>query len=298
MDTSQQRHELEATGWQRGLYDDIKRTFRAPIVNWIFRTALANEPAVTRYAWGQVKPVFETRAFARFTVEYRDAVLSALDVPATVTRYRPADLGLDPTAYRELRGQLATYDVVGPRLAVLFETMDCGLHGRLDPEPPDDRAVTAPFPETLDRDRGRSPTLVDAVPDEIGETTAAIRAFHGLGDQLPSIYRTLGQWPGALETVWADLDPRFESDDFDDACEAVATRVDAFVDDIPYTPRLAPADLEALFDEDAVTDLQELFREFNTGPVETVLPTLPVFAATVDAEGARSFPVDPRTDTA
>lgn len=79
MDTSAQLYETEATGWKRGLYDDIQRTFRAPIVNWIFRTTMANYPEFLCYAWGQVKPVFQTRAFGRTSVAYRDVVLSAVE---------------------------------------------------------------------------------------------------------------------------------------------------------------------------------------------------------------------------
>lgn len=289
MDTDQQLHELDARGWQRGVYDDIERTFRAPIVNWIFRTAMANEPQFLRYAWGQIKPIFETRAFARLTVRYRDAVLEALEAEAELPAYRPGAVDLEPAAYRELRGQLATYDVVAPRLAVLFETMDRALHD--DPvgdDPAEGRAATAPFPEWLDRDRGRDPTLLEEVPEDLGETVDAIRTFHGFDEQLPSIYRTLAQWPPFLEQMWADLEPTLESDAFQGACDRSDELVEAFVDGTPYRPRLAPADLDNVgFDSDTVAALQDLFRRFNTGPVETVLPALPVFAATVDAEGER-----------
>jgi hypothetical protein len=161
LDTSAQVCDHEAAGWQRGLYDDIKRTFRAPFVNWIFRTAMANEPAFLRYTWGQVAPVFDTRAFAQFSVDYRDAVLTELEVPVHEGR----DLDLRPPEYRELQGQLATFDIVGPRLAVLFRTLartpDCervgGAAGGVD--------STAPYPAALDRDRGREPTMVG--PGEI-----------------------------------------------------------------------------------------------------------------------------------
>jgi hypothetical protein len=113
MDTSRQLREHAATGRQRGLDDDIQHTYRAPIVNWIFRTVMANEPEFLRYAWGQAKPVFGTRGFARLTVAYRDAVRSALSVPA----YRRVDVGVSPAEYRELRGQVATHHGLGPRLA-------------------------------------------------------------------------------------------------------------------------------------------------------------------------------------
>lgn len=291
MDTDEQLDELNAQGWQRGVYDDIQWTFRAPIVNWIFRTTMANEPEFLRYAWGQIKPVFETRAFARLSVRYRDAVLAELEAAQPLPAYRSRDADLAPAAYRELRGQLATYDVVAPRLAVLFETMDRALHG--DPvgqNPADDRAATAPFPDWLDRDRGRAPTLLDVgdVPNDLTATVDAIQAFHGFDEGLPSIYRTLAQWPSFLGRMWTDVEPCLESDAFDAACRRTDDLVGTLVDSLPYRPRLAPTDLRGVgFDDDTVDAVQELFRTFNTGPVETVLPSLPVFAATVDAAGER-----------
>ena len=135
MDTGKQLYETEATGWQRDLYDDIQTTFRAPIVNWIFRTLMANEPDFLRYAWGQLKPLYATRAFARFSTEYRDAVLSAVEesgdatgstsssgsivstgsnADSSIPTYRRETLGIAPAEFREFGGQLATFDVVGP----------------------------------------------------------------------------------------------------------------------------------------------------------------------------------------
>lgn len=68
-------------------------------------------------------------------------------------------LDRSPDANRELRGQLATYDVVGPRLAVLFETMDRTLQGEpVGHDPDESRAATAPFPGWLDRDPYRRST--------------------------------------------------------------------------------------------------------------------------------------------
>ncbi len=288
MDTSKQLHEHAADGWRRGVYDDVKRTFRAPVVNWIFRTAMANEPEFTRYAWGQVKPLFETRGFARFSVRYRDAVLSELDgLPA----YRPVGADLSPTEFAEARGQLATFDIVAPRLAVLFEAMDRALHG--DPvgdAPADERAATAPFPAWLDADRGRPVAMVDSTPDSLDSTVESIRDFHGLGDDLPSIYRSLANWPPFLATLWDDVEPVLRGAGFDRARERTSDLVDEFVAGAPYTPRLAADDLRGIgMEDDAIDDVQGLFRQFNSGAVETVLPALPAFAASVDAAGERSL---------
>jgi len=293
MDTEAQLYETEASGWQRGLYDDIQHTFRAPIVNWIFRTTMANYPEFLRYAWGQLKPLYTTRAFARFSTKYRDAVLSAVESSTTLLTYRREALGVAPAEYRELCGQVGTFDVVAPRLALLFEVCDRALQD--DPigtEPEEDYAATAPFPAGLDRDRGRSPTMIDAdsVPDELESVVGSIREFHGLGDGLPSIYRCLCQWPAYLDRTWADLGPVVRSEGFETACEEASDRTNEFVDATPYRPRLDPDSLRAVgFDDGAISDLQGLFEEFNGGAIETVVPALPVYAATLDASGRRAF---------
>ena len=294
MDTSAQLYEVDATGWKRGLYDDVRETFRAPIVNWIFRTTMANYPDFLRYAWGQVKPVFETRAFASFSVAYRDGVLSALeDGPDAVPGYRRSDLGIAPAEFAELRAQLATFDVVAPRLALLFEVMDRGLHGEpLGEHPRSDRASTAPFPDWLDADRGSEPTMVteDDLDGPVAESASAIRRFHGLGEGLPSVYRCLAQWPGYLSRAWADLEAVLDGEGFETAVEEANRLVAGYVDEIPYSPRIGPDDLrDQGFDDDLIDDVQALFSEFNTGAIETVIPALPVFAKTLDVEGERTL---------
>lgn len=294
MDTTVQRHEIEAQDWQRGLYEDVKRTFRAPFVNWIFRTTMANYPDVLRYVWGQVKPIFDTRAFARYSVEYRDGVLSAIEDSFDLSTYRRGAIDTTPSAYRELRGQLATFDVVAPRLAALFAVCDRALHGEsVGSEPAEDRAATAPFPEWLDTERGTPPTMVEAgeAPAELDAVIEAVRTFHGLDGGLPSIYRCLAQWPTFLESAWDDLEPVFESDAFERAREATDERRHALAAATPYRPRLAPDDLRGVgFDDETIEDVQQLFREFNRGAIPSVLPAIHLYATTVDAVGVREFP--------
>lgn len=293
MDTSEQLYEMEATGWKRGVYDDIRQTFRAPFVNWIWRTTMANYPEFCRYLWSQVKPLFQTRAFARFSVRYRDAALSTVEADATIPRYRRTDLDVRPAEYAELRGQLATFDVVAPRLAVLFRVTNRALHG--DPVgaiPGADRATTAPFPDWLDSDRGHRPSMVPFAEfgPEIAETATAFQEFHGFDDGLPSIYRCLAQWPPLFNALWDDLGPVLESETYATACARSDDHVDAFVDAAPYSPRLGPEALRSQgFDDELITDVQELFREFDTGAVDDVLPGLHCWAATVDAVGERDW---------
>ncbi len=291
MDETRQLYEEAATGWQRGLYTDIKQTLRAPVVNWIFRTLVANEPAFTRYLWGQIKPVFQTRAFGRTSVSYRSAVYEELDIEADVPRYRFDQLDVSPAEFTELKGQLATFDIVSSRLAVLFEVVDRSLNGGdVGTEPDRTRAACEPLPAWLDRDRGRQPTMIDAetVSPELEETVESIRAFHGIESGFPSVYRMMAQWPGYLEPMWEDVEPVFDSPAFESAVDRSQRVVEEYVESVPYTPQLTPDALERQgFEAATIEELGELFEAFNRGPIETVVPALPVFAYTVGVEGRR-----------
>lgn len=291
MDTSKQLYEHEATGWKRGLYDDVKHTFRAPIVNWIFRTTMANHPEFVRHMWGQVKPAFQTRAFGHASIEYRDAVLGAVESDRDLPAYRRGEIGVSPAEYAELRRQLATFDVVAPRLAVLFELVDRSLSEQpVGTATMDASSATEPLPPALDRDRGAPPTLgaFDDPPTDLAGTIGSIRAFHGIDEGLPSVHRCLAQWPEYLSRAWTDIEPALRDETFDDGRAAARRVVEEYVGSLPYVPQLG-ADVLASrgLDEDAIEELRALFREFNRGAIETVVPSIHVFADTLRVAGRR-----------
>ena len=283
-DPTEQVYEDEATGWQAGLYTDIRETLRAPIVNSIWRTQLYHAPDVLRYVWGQLKPVFETRAFAEFSVAYRDTLLSAVD--DGLPSYDPAAVGLEPAAFTELRGQLATFDAVSPRLAVLFVLMDRRLHGEpVGSEFEGSRAATAPFPDWLDADRGRPPTMLpqDRARERLPEALTG-----DFGDMVPSIYRCLAQWPAYLEQSWSDLEPVLDSEAYERAREEAFELVEQHLDRLAHEPAVDPETLERHgVDRETVEGLQGLFGTFRAGG-ETVLPHLCLHATAVGAEGERA----------
>ena len=283
-DTSEQVYAADATGWERGLYDDIRATFRAPVVNWIFRTLTANAPAFTRHLWAQLTPLFRTRLFGEACVAYRRRVREPFD---DLPRYRAADLDLAPWEWRELTGQLRTFDTVVPRLALFFEVIYRSLHDEpVGTSARTDAAATAPLPRWLDGERGLEPTMgpFDDVSAEVEETVAAVQAFHGFDEGLPSVYRCLIQWPDAFRRLWDDLEPRLRSSAFETACaDGRAVAVD-FVEETPYVPALTPAALRAAgFEDDTIDAATDLFDSFARGPVETVLPAVSLFAASVGA---------------
>ncbi|MFB6207284.1 MAG: halocarboxylic acid dehydrogenase DehI family protein [Haloglomus sp.] len=297
MDLTQQLHLEEATGWRRGLYEDVMSTFRAPIVNSIWRALVANRPYAARHLWSAVKPTFETRAFAAFSVRYRDRVLTALegdDGTVGLPSYAPGDVDCSPSEFAALRAQLATFDVVAPRLAALFTVCDRACSGEFE-GPRDGHAATAPAPKWLDADRGARVTVLDsdAAREAIPETVADIDAYHGT-EFLASIYRCFAQWPTALERFWADVEPLREGTGeagFEAAEAAAAETVEDFADRPPVPFTVTTESLAAAGVEDpdaALADLQDTFATFAAS-VSGVLPFLHAAAASVDATGERNW---------
>jgi hypothetical protein len=283
MDSTEQVYASEATGWQRGLYEDIERT--TGLVGSIWRTLTYHEPRFARYAWGQIKPVFGTREFAAFSVAFRDTFLSAAepDLPG----YDAADVDLDPGEYAALRGQLARNDFLAPRYYVTQHL----LAHRLDGEPvgtePAGEAATAPAPEWATRVRGQPLTLLpqDEARARIPGSPYVVPGE--FGEMVPSEYRCIAQWPAFLERAWADLEPITGTDEFGTAIERSHSLVDTFFGRLQYTPKLAPDTLASMgFDEGTIAELGDLFETFKAGG-RGVIPLSPLYAATVDAAGER-----------
>jgi hypothetical protein len=91
-----------------------------------------------------------------------------------------------------------------------------------------------------------------------------------------------------MESIWDGVAPVVRSSAHEDARREAGALVDDYVESLPYRPMVSPAALrEEGFSDDTIDGLGELFASFNTGPVETVLPALPLYAAAVDAEGIR-----------
>lgn len=284
-------HEEDATGWKRGLYEDAKDTFRAPVVNALFRFPMAQYPDFLRYAWGQVKPIFQTEAFGQFTVTYRDLLLSGLEDEVGLPTFTPGELGMPPGEFRELQGQAATFDIVAPRLAALMELYDTTVHGRpVGSTPSTDLSAVAPLSPTFDRERGLPTTLltVEEMPQSLSEVADDVRAFHGFDEGLATVHLSLAQWPEYFAPAWNHLEGFLRSQAYDSLREREEQCVEDFLESIPYRPRLSPADLrEVGIEEDTIDGVQALFEWFNHGPPRTVIRTLPMYAAMVDADGPR-----------
>lgn len=282
MDTSKQVSEIEVSALQEGLYADIKETFRAPVVNSIWQTLVANDPELTTYIWGQVKPAFQTRQFAAFTVAFRDRVLSGAD--PDLPRYTLDEIGINATEFAELQGQLATLDTVAPRLAVLFRLIERRLKDQPVGTEASGSGATAPFPTWLDRDMVR-PTV--RLPQHRAREAMPEDLAGGFDEIVPSIYRCLAQWPSYLERAPGDIRPIVESSAFETALTEAYDLAETYLDRLPYTPRLDPAGLREIgLTQEEIEDYREFFTTFKANGRE-VLPLLHLFPATVGAAGER-----------
>ena len=91
-----------------------------------------------------------------------------------------------------------------------------------------------------------------------------------------------------FDRAWADLEPALADDPSADARMRADEATADFVDGVACRPRVAPDDLRgAGSPEDGVEDCLEPFRPFANGPIESVLPAIHAFAATVGVVGRR-----------
>lgn len=283
--------ERDATGWKYGLYQDVKRTFRTPIVNAIIRTPMSAAPEVTRYVWGQAKPVFETRAFGEFAAAYREALIEPVEATFDLPTYNPGNLGLSPGEFRELRGQLYAQVVVYPRLEIMIELLDRGVHGEsIGGDPDRRRAATEPLDDDVDRDFLREPTLLDFedVPEALEPLVPELQEHHGFDDGLATLHRCLAQWPAFLGMAWDDVHPVMTSEAYEGGVDRAYDLATEFVDGLAYAPRIAPEDLQRLgADDDEIERIQGLADTFARGPPRSVFRSIPLYAALVGANGPR-----------
>jgi hypothetical protein len=283
MDNTKQVYMSEATGWQRGLYEDIEQI--TGLVGSIWRTLMYHEPRFVRYAWGQIKPVFQTREFAAFSIALRDNFISAAE--PDLPRYDAADVDLDPSEFTELREQLSRNDFLATRYYVIHHLLHHRLHGGAVGTETAGYAATAPAPEEFSRVRGRPLTLLSQDEARARIPGSPYVTPGEFGEMVPSEYRCIAQWPTFLDRAWSDLKPITETDAFETAVEDSYSLVDTFFDRLQYTPKLTPDTLAAMgFSEETIAELQELFSTFRAGG-RGVIPLSPLYAATVDAAGER-----------
>lgn len=284
MDPNKQVYLAETSGWQRGLYRDIIQTMGWYGSPW--RVLMYHEPRLTRYVWGQIKPIVQTREFAAFEAAWRDTLISAVE--PELPQYGPHDVDVTPSEFTELQAQLARFDYTIPRHMPFFEIMDRRLNGRDVGTAEMTEAATSPYPASFGDNRGSFPSLLpmDDAREVLQETIPEAHRDN-FGEMVPSAWRCYAQWPQYLDHAWTDLESLVDSEAFEAASEDALSLVDTYVDRISHTPQVDPQSLTAMgFSDETVDELQDLFAMIKSG-ADKLTPLVPIHAETVDAAGER-----------
>src|SRR5205085_1790875 len=98
--------EEHAEGNVKGIYEEIKKTFRVPLVNLVFRV-LAGYPDYLQVAWRQLQPNVQTVFFERRADEVRRYAVEAMSSLGTAPQ---------PVEREQIAPVLHVFHYVNPKL--------------------------------------------------------------------------------------------------------------------------------------------------------------------------------------
>jgi hypothetical protein len=192
--------EDEADEGIRSVYEDVRVTLRVPFVNFIFRV-LANYPGYIIPVWRESSPLFRTLALERTADELR---AKALLEP--VPGIQPDNI-VGPEESKQIRDFTDTIHYVLPKLLLVATVFDETLEGSLRPgaEASGDR-LGQMEPGVAEGTSSVPMVPADRTTGELREVFEEIRDRHG-HPGVASYYRSLGNWPTFLRTVWEAISP-------------------------------------------------------------------------------------------
>lgn len=211
----QRGEQAEAAEAQRLLFEDVKATFRSPIVPLLVRRLAATAPAYLDRAWRELRPNLLTRAFEA----------QADLIRAAAVREAAASLALPPGGFREvLRRHAMSTSVVDeivravsvacytdPKFLLAATALDLALDnepvgGAADLLPVEREAIAPGVPEEV----AELPVIGDAeAPGRILRLWNEIVATLGLPAVTDDL-RAVSRWPDFLEAVWAVARPHVQ----------------------------------------------------------------------------------------
>ncbi len=207
--------EREARGEIADLYQDIRVTLGAPVVNLIWRH-LATVEGGLRWAWDAVKPLYVDGSVAG----QARALVGSLTLPRLPRL--PAEvltsLGIGETERIQIGRVLAAYDRTNPmNWLALSALTGAGPASACPPRDDDeDRALptaddTPPTANTALAPLEPLPPLLDAtaMPPHVAALVARLNGLGALDPRVlqASMYRHLAHWPGLLALTWSLLEP-------------------------------------------------------------------------------------------
>lgn len=247
--------EADAEGKVKKIYDDIKITFRVPIVNLVFRV-LATHPDYLELAWRALKPNVQTVYF-----ETRADELRARAVEDVASLASPSQSATIP---EDARPVLQVFHYVNPKLVLAVAALRSATHG-LQPKlmelPPDaKRQLATGVPNGL-------PEITMVDPEEAGDELRSvfndIRSTLGLS-VINSDYRALARWPEYLTAAWHAWKPQVGSPGYRELERELRRMADNTVTALPFRMDLHPHTLRhAGLSESEIDAVQSSLRTFS-----------------------------------
>ncbi|MCU0887755.1 MAG: hypothetical protein MUC64_06995 [Rubritepida sp.] len=194
--------ERDAQGEIAAIYADIRATFRAGVVNLLWRH-LATIDGALPWAWTALKPLFAGGHIAAAANGFR--ATRPLPRVLRLPREALACAGLGIAAQADVTNLLAAYDRVNPLSLIASQLLRDALAGQPSATvwpgaPAQDVGSPLPLPPLPD---------LDALPPTEAALVLRLNRLGSIGPEpvLTSLYRHLALWPGALALAYAVLAP-------------------------------------------------------------------------------------------
>lgn len=216
--------EDHVEGDLKGIFQDIKETFRAPFVSLVF-SALATEPDYLRVAWRQLHTNAQTLYFEEQADEIRRfAVLSMSGIGELRT----------PASDQGISEALRVLHYLNPKILLAVAALRASILGQMP------RASAL----SLEQKRQVVPGVASGMPemrlaDPNTSDERLRRVFGDIKDAAPtglvgSEYRALAVWPEYLEGAWAAVKPRRSTPEYRRATRQLRWMADEAVLGFPF----------------------------------------------------------------
>lgn len=253
--------EEHVEGDLKGIFGDIKKTFRVPLVNLVFG-ALATQPDYLRVAWRQLHTNVQTIYFERRADEIRRfAVASMSEIGELRT----------PVTDQGIAQVLGVFHYVNPKLLLAVSALRSSMLGQVP------RVAILPGSEKRQIASGVAPGMPTIEPvDPDARNERLDRIFADIKSSSPagvvnSDYRALAKWPDFLEGAWAAVKPRMETPEYRRAIRQCRWMADEAVLGFPFRMDATPHTLRhAGLSEQQIDTVRTMLDQFYIALSESV----------------------------
>jgi hypothetical protein len=261
--------ESEATGTIAEIYEEIRVYCGVPYVSSMQRH-LATRPGVLEWAWAALLPAVVDGTIPE--TAWRLAGQLHVEPLPPLTRPALRLLGVDEVGEMAIQAICDTFIRVSP-INLLFGGV---LRRLLEGEQPGGSGAQPASPWTPPPMLPAGPPLLDAAVLAPDHRAVLLQFETGIGSVVfvPGLYRMLAHWPAYLAHVATLLGPRFTEPATKQACDALATRVDAAAPDVLAALPSLPSNLSPPSPEEAAEIVTAILRYRGTSPEMVVFSTL------------------------